>query len=127
VADEENRLELVEARADVDRVERLRQSYGDEGDRMSLIERADEYERQRRAKSQETYGHPGASMATMPPFDWKAEALALEAQLAGAVSALERIRDWDLDPMDDAEYVWDELRKIAVEVIGPRPSTARGQ
>lgn len=47
--------------------------------------------------------------------------------LQGAVEALERIRDWDLDPMDDAEYVWDELRKIAVEVVGPRPSTNRGQ
>jgi hypothetical protein len=44
----------------------------------------------------------------------------------GAVKALEKIRDWDLDPMDDAEYVWDELRKIAVEVVGSRPATNRG-
>jgi hypothetical protein len=46
---------------------------------------------------------------------------------SGAVSALERIRDWELDPDDAADYVWDELRKIAVEVVGPRTSTTRGQ
>lgn len=58
---------------------------------------------------------------------WAGAVETLVQQHAGAVSALELIRDWELDPGDEPEYVWDELRKIAVEVVGPRPSTNRGQ
>jgi hypothetical protein len=123
----ENRLELVGARCDVETVERLRQSYEGQVDGMSNIE--------------QTHGRGtrwiALRAALVPPLDESDLRAALAdtavevefvpAPPEGAVSALERIRDWDLDPMDDAEYVWDELRKIAVEVIGPRPATKRGQ
>jgi hypothetical protein len=55
---------------------------------MGLIERAEAIERERRSLSLSRFGHPDAYVIGYD-FDWRAEALALETQLAGAVEALD--------------------------------------
>lgn len=58
---------------------------------MSLIEREAELEARRRAASEATFKHTGASIPGTT-INWRAEALALEEQLAGAVK--DRDRAW---------------------------------
>jgi hypothetical protein len=94
MSDEDDRLELVEARCDVETVERLRQSYGeafDEGNRMSNGERPTNVltggNWENRANDYWRNWHNSARIA----FAEQMRAEEAERRLEGAVDALKTI------------------------------------
>jgi hypothetical protein len=61
------------------------------GDSLGLIARSEALEAERLRRSREQFGHDGAAIPGTF-MDWRAEALSLEAQLAGAVEENDRLR-----------------------------------